>query len=60
MNYKLKTTSDVEDVQQPIWTAFVKIAKLLGFEKKYHYFADCDFGEFWHDIAWPIGRWLYH
>jgi len=34
MNYKLKTTSDVEDVQQPIWTAFVKIAKLLGFEKK--------------------------
>ena len=33
-NYKLKTTEDAEDAKQPIWTAFVKIARLLGFEKK--------------------------
>ncbi len=34
MNYRLKTTQDDNDEKQPIWTAFVKIASLLGFEKK--------------------------
>ncbi len=33
MNYKLKTTAD-KDEKQPIWTAIVKMASLLSFEKK--------------------------
>src|ERR1700722_8140779 len=33
-NYKLKTTESADEEKQSIWTAFVKIASLLGFEKK--------------------------
>jgi ATP-binding cassette subfamily B protein len=33
-NYKLKTTGDTEDEKKPIFKAVIKIASLLGFEKK--------------------------